>query len=207
MVKKIFILILLFIIIFSNICYGYSVSEVITKKFPINRHDWDNKEYVVIAYNRLDKTYYRYTFEGNKYAGNYAWYFPDTNSIRLYGFTYSYSLRLNYDNSLFWILFADVPTRWGYVELENIVDYFSINNKSNNGIEVIYSNLDIYYYGTDKIYFYKTPDFGSIVFQHGLGGCMYQTFRILLIPLFLFIISLISFYKSVDFIRDILIKF
>lgn len=200
-----FFMIFIFLSLF-NYTYCYSLSEVICKEFPEFPKFFMSEKgcYKLIFYlphENIYKLYYTsnpdITFVGND------------NNINSYllirGWASSYETNSNLNN---WYGQVQYTASWDTVYLYNIRGHPTnvSSDKYHDTFykELIYSDVDIKYKDTNDYFFRKPPLLKSVIFQRSIGGFVYQIFMILAVPIILFVVMICGFYKSFDFVFNIL---
>lgn len=206
-----FFMIFIFLSLF-NYTYCYSLSEVICKEFPKFPKFFVSGKgcYKLIFYLPKENVYKLY------YTSNPDIFFVrksnDVDSyLFLHGFAESFESYSSLNN---WHGSKQFTASWDAIYLYNIRGHptdisdveglpvgvtYDVDYK-----ELIYSDVDIKYKDTNDYFFRKPPLLKSAIMQRAIGGYVYQIFMMLAVPLILFIVMICGFYKSFEFVYDIL---
>lgn len=209
--KIITCLIICFIfIIFTSYSNAYSLSEIVLKEFPpFPNFFMEYRGCYKLIFYLPDSNQYELLYTSNPEI----YFVSKENDINSYlfvqGFAERYQCNFSKNN---WIVVKQYTASWDRLYFYNIRGHpYDVTNDNTLGNtyfyekrELVYSDVDIKYTDSSYYFFRKPPLFKGVIFQHAIGGYVYQVFMMLAVPLLLFIVLICGFYKSFEFIYDIL---
>lgn len=192
--KKILIVLLVFLILFSSVSKVFASYDYIGKQFPEFPEEFNTSKYKIIVYYINQgkyniicwDNYEAYFSTKNKgYAGVYNYLNVVDSSIKRYEWTPSEGI----------IEWTDItPANPVRLEFNGWVDY-PIEDASATK-QMLYSNFDIYIDDTDTYFFHKTPLLHSLNMQRVIGGNIWQIVIMLIIMTLVVVVCSVGFHKA-----------
>lgn len=213
------LIIFIFLILYNN-SFATVLSDVVRKGLPetfpeYTHHFWyDDGNYNCFIFYYPDDDIYS-LFLLNEGSGvllhrgenDYNDYLSLTGAYEIYFISNDNNWFLNYDSGSRFTAKHMYNIRGHPCDGNYSIDYKYPLSYDDKPKELIYSTIDIKYYDSNDYFFRRTPFFKSVIIQRAVGGYVYQLFMKLAVPLILFIVMLCGFYKSFEFIFDILYEF